>query len=163
MLAAAESALLALVRAYGTTFDSANSALDDWRVALDCQGPVGAVIEQAADTEEADELDGYPGHGHRVQAHELLVSVAYKVGGGQGGDAEATRAAKALGEALADHIAAYERLDGGTYVRRARVTRVTAPSEVRPRGQEGGPTHIVVGVRVRVVTSRAWTPAEYSS
>lgn len=165
MLAAATAALLTFVQAEGP-FDGQNAAADDWRVALDCQGEVGAVVEQAADTVEDYEIDGYAGQGQRVQAHELTVSVAQKVGTGQGGDAQAVTAAKATAEALADRIALYERLNGGTYVRSARVVRLTAPTEIRPLLQGGGtgaPTHIVVAVRVRVITSRAWAPVEQAS
>lgn len=165
MYAAAQQALYDLCVQQGT-FTTATAFQDDWPAVLSI-GETGLLIEQAGDTIEADQLAQaarYGSHGKRTQQHDIGAWVVVPIGTGQGGDAIAVQAVKASAESLADYIAAYGRLNGGTYVQRATVARIGAPVERLPRTQGSTlPTHVCVRIVVRVVTQRAWTMTEESN
>lgn len=165
MYAAAQQALTDLCVAQGG-YTLATVFQDDWPAVLSI-GETGLLIEQAGDTIESDQL-GAPGrygsHGKRTQQHDIGAWVVVPIGTGQGGDAIAVQSAKAAAEALANVIAAYGRLNGGTYVQRATVVRIGMPVERLPRTQGATlPTHICIRIVVRVITQRAWTMTEESN
>lgn len=161
MYNAAEAALLELVLDEGT-FTEDTARRDDYAV-IDAPAEVVCVVEQFGDTLEADRIGAYGTQGRRTEQHEIAVVLLTRIGDGLGGDGAAILASKQTVQTMADWIASYERLNGGTYVQRAQVVRITKPEAVR-RAQtaQGGPTHIQQKIVVRVITMRDWTPTELS-
>jgi hypothetical protein len=141
------AALLTRVRAYnaGATFDTDNSAADDWTM-LDSPDPVVAVLTMAEDSAEGDSLDGRGTAGKRQARHGIGVLVGARIGDGK--DSAALATLHSTCDGLMSYLRSYARLNNTAGVKRAEIVSRSRARLIGPRDDMG--THWVSVILVRV-------------
>lgn len=152
----AETALLALVRAYagGGTFNSQNSAIDNWLMLDSSNQTAAAVIEMAGESREAidtSEPTEYGAYGEYQEVHQVGVWICQPRGAGDGGDGIAKAAVKTLTEAVKDYLRPYRLLNAAAGVRSAQIVRTTAPTYISPTTDIAQATHVAQEIVMIVV------------
>jgi len=147
---AAETGVLTTLRLIdnGATYTTQNSGIEQYKL-LDAPTPQSAIVFMAGATERGDSVVR-SAHGTIGELHSIGILVAIPIR--QTDVAEVVAACKTAIDALVAHLDRYEQLGGAAVS--AKVVRVSAPDEIRPRmsGGAAAATHITQIVTLRVAT-----------
>jgi hypothetical protein len=158
-LPASKTALLTLLRAYpDATFDSSNSALDDWAVLTSEGRTYSLVIEMGAATTE--DTGDYLAQGDYSETHRLDAWICWKRGQGEGGDAAQRQALIDLTERLKDYARPYTRLNGAANVEQARIVETSEPLYIAPRSMHAASTHVAQRITWEIQCTAAFDAVE---
>lgn len=159
--ASAKAALLATCRAYngGATFDTTNSAADDYAVQDTASSQYALVLVKGGPTAEGDNLDGRGSQGMYQERHTFKLIISAKVGNAQQGYGVIIQGLETLVESLKDYIRQHDRLGTPDPVRRAQTIETSATMERVPR-DANAPTHFIIEVLVRVFCEAVYPDSE---